>query len=103
MNIDCTQKITITLEGKDSEGNIVEIPAEDVKFSYENVVGNFANGDVVAGDNPGEYVFDPGDAGATGTLKCDVAINGEDFFDSVDLTLEPGALASVKMNLKPKV
>lgn len=95
MKLDATQPVTINAVGKDSEGNTVNLQNTDLTLTVENAQGNF--GEI----NDANDTFNPGEAGATGTIKGSVTIDGQEYTASVDVELEAGALSSLDLEFKP--
>jgi len=99
MKLDATTLVDIDLKGKDSEGNAVPLPHTDVTLEITNPVGDFGT---LTNDGT-NWVFNPGAAGATGTITGKVTLHGVEHVASVDLELVPGEATTFELDFVPVV
>jgi hypothetical protein len=95
LQLDATQPIKITAVGKDAEGNVIDLSSSDLTITAEATTGNF--GEI----NDEQDTFNPGEAGATGTIKGSVTIDDVEYVASVDVELVPGGLAEISLDFTP--
>lgn len=99
IKLDATQPVDLSVNVLDKEGNVVPESEYTVAFSLENAVG-----DAGVFDSTNPNLFNPGASGATGTLVATVTDQkGDVLKGSLDFELEPGAPASVVIDVKPDV
>lgn len=95
IQLDATQPIKITAVGKDAEGNNVDLNDADLRIEAVATEGNFGS------VNDEMDTFNPGDAGATGTLRGSVTIDDVEYVAEVEVELVPGALSAIALEFAP--
>lgn len=95
IQLDATKPIVIKAVGKDAEGNIVDLSGTDLKIEAIATEGDFGT------VNDEMDTFNPGEAGAKGTLKGSVTVNDVEYIAEVEVELVPGALAEIGLEFAP--
>lgn len=96
ITLDATQPVAISATGKDSEGNPIDISASELVLTATPTNDkNF--GEV----NDANDTFNPGEAGATGTITGTVTIGDAPYSASVDIELAAGGLSSIDLSFAP--
>lgn len=96
LKLDSTLPVKISATGKDSEGNPIDISSSELVLQATPT--NDKNFGEINDDND---TFNPGEAGATGTITGTVTINGVEYSASVDVELEAGALSELALEFAP--
>ena len=94
--IDCTRPVHVSASAKDAEGN--DIPLADTDLVLTATGTNDKDFGTINDEND---TFNPGEAGAIGTITGTVTLDGKPFSDSVDIALVVGAPASLSLDFKP--
>jgi hypothetical protein len=95
IQLDATQPVAIKAVGKDSEGNVIDLSGTDLTITAEAITGNF--GEI----NDEQDTFNPGEAGATGTIKGSVTVNDVVYEAKVEVELVAGGLTEIGLDFVP--
>lgn len=95
LQLDATQPVSISAVGRDSEGNVINLADTDLTIVAEATEGNFGN------INDELDTFNPGEAGATGTIRGTVTINDVEYTAAVEVELVAGGLDTISLEFTP--
>lgn len=95
IQLDATQETKISAVGKDAEGNVVDLSGTDLKIEAVAIEGEFGT------INDEMDTFNPGEAGAKGTIKGSVTIDEVEYVASVEVELVAGALTEIGLEFAP--
>lgn len=97
IQLDATQPVKISAVGKDAEGNDVNLAGTNLALTATPT-----NDKEFGTLNDEQDTFNPGEAGATGTITGTVTIDEVLYTASVDVELVAGGLASIALEFTPE-
>lgn len=95
IQLDATTPVAIKAVGKDAEGNTIDLTGTDLTIEAIPIEGDFGT------VNDEQDTFNPGAAGATGTIKGSVTVNDVEYVAEVEVELVPGGLTEIGLEFAP--